>query len=146
VTTITPINGVREIGPPTMPELCFVPGVYTLASDATWTCDPPERTVGMYTPFEIFALRLQPYLDTIIIDRVLPTPPHDPKYGDVSVVRSGCAVSLSMTYGRRMKATLAFSGDTFEGVVTEMEYGGGDSGGPWQCRVTNAKLTGTRVR
>jgi len=135
-----PITGERVAAQPE------VPGVFTLASDAQWTCDPPSRAVGMYTPFQLFALRVQPFQGTIVIDRVEPTPPHDPMIGDVSVVRTGCDVRLTTTYGRRMTALLTFRGDTFDGTVAEMEYGGGDSGGGWQCRVAGAKLAGTRVR
>ena len=101
----------------------------------------------MFAPFEIFALRVQqPMADTIIIDRVEPKPPYEPISGDGHTVRSGCDVSFTLTKGRRMKAKLTFRGDAFEGTVTDMEYGGGDSGGGWTCRVANAKLTGTRIR
>jgi hypothetical protein len=140
-----PIVGVRDAGAPAMPAPCFVAGVYTLASDAQWTCDPPGRAVGMFTPFETFALRVQPFLGEIVIDRVDSKPPYEPMLGDVTVVRSGCEVTLAMTYGRRMTAKLTFSRDRFDGTVTDMEYGGGDSGGSWQCRVASAKLSGTRV-
>jgi hypothetical protein len=100
----------------------------------------------MYAPFAIFAFRLDSFFDDIVVYRVNPEPPYDAMLGDTVVVRTGCDVALSMTHGRRMAAKLTFRGDTFDGVVTDMEYGGGDSGGSWQCRVTNAKLVGTRIR
>jgi hypothetical protein len=143
-TSPSPITGVR--GPQQMPDPCFVDGVYELASDAQWDCDPPERSVGTYTPFEVFALRVQAVRGEVVIDRVKERPPFDPMAGDIKLARSGCSVTLAMTHGRRMTATLAFQGDRFDGTVTEMELGGGDSGGPWTCRVANVKLTGKRVR
>jgi hypothetical protein len=131
--------------PPEPDEPCIVPGVYALTSDAQWTCDPPGRSVGMFAPFQIFALRVQTAGDTVTIDRVRPEPPHEPMSGDIVLVKDGCTVRLSMTTGRRMKAELVFARDRFAGTVTDMEYGGGDSGGGWQCRVDHAKVTGARL-
>jgi hypothetical protein len=143
---VYPIVGERDDGTPRSPEPCFVPGIYELASDAQWACDPPERSFGMYTPFASFALRVQVVAGEIVIDRVDASSPHDPMLGDLVLARTGCTIGLTMSHGRRMTAKLAFHGDTFDGTVTGMETSGGDSGGPWRCRVASAKLTGTRVR
>jgi hypothetical protein len=140
------VQGVVDATPPAMPASCFVAGIYELDTSASWTCDPPARSFGMYSPFAVFALRVEPLFDSVAIYRVEPKPPYEPLGGDEVVVRDGCSVTLKLTHGRRMDAKLTFHGDAFDGLVRHMEYGGADSGGGWQCTVDGAAFTGKRIR
>jgi hypothetical protein len=140
------VMGVIDRVPATMPASCFTAGVFALTSSASWTCEPVGRSVGMYAPFAVFAVRVEPMFDSVIVYRVKPEPPYEPLGGDEVVTRDGCSVTLKTTYGRRMDATLVFHGDGFDGRVHHMEYGGADSGGSWQCTVTEAPFEGSRIR
>lgn len=142
-----PVVGWRTVGPPTMPDACFVPGIYKVQIDpeATWRNPDDDRSCKGQQPADVF-VRVEAWGDDISIDQVDPDPPHDQAWGTETLTRSGCEVAFGMqSESIDLSAKLTFAGGKVTGrvtnakiqVVEETEI----SEDIWSCTTENAGIT-----
>jgi hypothetical protein len=147
------VSGVHDVGAPTVPAPCFVPGTYQLEFDpqTVWVTsgdqDWPLGCGAHHPRFE--RLRVEPVLDDIDVQRAGDLGPDEPSLGYDASTRHGCDVTVRLRQGNiELEAVLAFAPDSFVGTVTTFRHGDADGeGGHWAvCTTTNAHVHGTRLR
>lgn len=142
------IEGWRTAGAPAMPDACFVPGIYKIQIDpkASWkNADPDDdRSCEDAEPLDVL-VRLEGWGDGISIDQVDNDPPHAQAWGDETVTRSGCEVTLKLaTEAIELDANLTFVGGKVMGLVTrakiQVVQESEESEELWDCVTESARI------
>jgi hypothetical protein len=116
-----PVAGWRTTGAPTMPDPCYVPGIYKVTIDpkATWRNPDDDRSCKDQQPTDVL-VRVEAWGDSVLIDQVDAEPPHDQVFGSETVTRSGCEVALGLvSEAIDLNAQLTFVGGQVMGLVTK---------------------------